>query len=132
MSLSFLTLKIITSSTQLLVILENFDVQKKCKGWTYIQISKIKMKAIGTILTLNFDSQILLHIFPDIKSQNLNFSKFSSKFCHFTSCQFLLQYYSKFSTKSSDFFFKACICYFFIFSPNDRPSKTMKNVFYFI
>ena len=31
--------------------------------------------------------------------------------------------------------FKACVHYFyqiFIFSPNDRPSKTMKNVFYFI
>ena len=31
--------------------------------------------------------------------------------------------------------FKACVCYFlsnFYFSPNDRPSKTMKNVFYFI
>ena len=32
-------------------------------------------------------------------------------------------------------FFKACVCYFhqiFIFSPNDYPSKTMKNAFYFI
>ena len=31
--------------------------------------------------------------------------------------------------------FKACVCYFyqiFIFSPNDSPSKTMKNAFYFI
>ena len=31
--------------------------------------------------------------------------------------------------------FKACICYFlsnFYFSRNDSPSKTMKNVFYFI
>ena len=31
--------------------------------------------------------------------------------------------------------FKACVRYFFsnfYFSPNDRPSKTMKNVFYFI
>ena len=28
--------------------------------------------------------------------------------------------------------FKACVCYFFIFSPNDSRSKTMKNVFYFI
>ena len=30
---------------------------------------------------------------------------------------------------------KACACYFlsnFIFSPNDSPSKTMKNIFYFI
>ena len=30
---------------------------------------------------------------------------------------------------------KACVCYFyqiFIFSPNDIPLKTMKNVFYFI
>ena len=31
-------------------------------------------------------------------------------------------------------FFKACICYFhhffFFFSPNDSPSKTMKNVFF--
>ena len=30
---------------------------------------------------------------------------------------------------------KACVCYFyeiFIFSPNDSPSKTMKNVFHFI
>ena len=30
---------------------------------------------------------------------------------------------------------KACVCYFlsnFFFSPNDSPSKTMKNVFYFI
>ena len=30
---------------------------------------------------------------------------------------------------------KACVCYFlsnFHFSPNDSPSKTMKNVFYFI
>ena len=30
---------------------------------------------------------------------------------------------------------KACVCYFlskFYFSPNDSPSKTMKNVFYFI
>ena len=30
---------------------------------------------------------------------------------------------------------KACVCYFhqiFIFSPNDSPSKTMKNAFYFI
>ena len=30
---------------------------------------------------------------------------------------------------------KACVCYFlsnFYFSPNDTPSKTMKNVFYFI
>ena len=131
MSLSFLTLKIITSSTQLLVILENFDVQKKCKGWTYIQISKIKMKAIGTILTLNFDSQILLHIFPDIKSQNLNFSKFSSKFCHFTSCQFLLQYYANFQPNHLISFLKLVSAIFFIFSPNDRPSKTMKNVFYF-
>ena len=32
-------------------------------------------------------------------------------------------------------FFKACVCYvlpIFYFSPNDSPSKTMKNVFYFI
>ena len=32
-------------------------------------------------------------------------------------------------------FFKACVRYFlsnFYFSPNDSPSKTMKNVFYFI
>ena len=31
--------------------------------------------------------------------------------------------------------FKACVCYFlrnFYSSPNDRPSKTMKDVFYFI
>ena len=31
--------------------------------------------------------------------------------------------------------FKACVRYFlsiFIFTPNDRPLKTMKNVFYFI
>ena len=31
--------------------------------------------------------------------------------------------------------FKACVCYFyqfFTFSPNDSPSKTMKNTFYFI
>ena len=31
--------------------------------------------------------------------------------------------------------FKACVCYFhqiFIFSPNDSPSKTMKNAFYVI
>ena len=31
--------------------------------------------------------------------------------------------------------FKACVRYFhqiFIFSPNDSPSKTMKNAFYFI
>ena len=28
--------------------------------------------------------------------------------------------------------FKACVCYFFIFSPKDSPSKTMKNAFYFI
>ena len=31
--------------------------------------------------------------------------------------------------------FKACICYFFenfYFSPNDSPSKTMKDIFYFI
>ena len=31
--------------------------------------------------------------------------------------------------------FKACVCYFlsnFYFSSNDSPSKTMKNVFYFI
>ena len=31
--------------------------------------------------------------------------------------------------------FKACVCYFlsnFYFSPNDSPSKTMKNAFYFI
>ena len=31
--------------------------------------------------------------------------------------------------------FKACVCYFrsnFCFSPNDSPSKTMKNVFCFI
>ena len=30
---------------------------------------------------------------------------------------------------------KACVCYFyqiFIYAPNDSPSKTMKNVFYFI
>ena len=30
---------------------------------------------------------------------------------------------------------KACACYFlsnFYFSPNDSPSKAMKNVFYFI
>ena len=31
---------------------------------------------------------------------------------------------------------KACFCYFFLpnfcFQPNDSPSKTMKNVFYFI
>ena len=30
---------------------------------------------------------------------------------------------------------KACVCYFlsnFYFSPNDSPSKNMKNVFYFI
>ena len=30
---------------------------------------------------------------------------------------------------------KACVCYFhqiFIFSQNDNPLKTMKNVFYFI
>ena len=33
------------------------------------------------------------------------------------------------------YIFKACVCYFlfyFYFSPNDIPSKTMKNVFYFI
>ena len=33
------------------------------------------------------------------------------------------------------FLFKACVRYFlsnFYFSPNDSPSKTMKNVFYFI
>ena len=32
-------------------------------------------------------------------------------------------------------YFKACVCYFlsnFNFPPNDSPSKTMKNVFYFI
>ena len=31
--------------------------------------------------------------------------------------------------------FKACVCYFlsnFYFSPNDSPSKTIKNAFYFI
>ena len=30
--------------------------------------------------------------------------------------------------------FKACVCFFcqiFIFSPNDTPSKTVKNAFYF-
>ena len=33
------------------------------------------------------------------------------------------------------YIFKACVRYFllnFYFSPNDNPSKTMKNVFYFI
>ena len=33
------------------------------------------------------------------------------------------------------FYFKACVRYFFsnfYFSPNDRPSETMKNDFYFI
>ena len=27
---------------------------------------------------------------------------------------------------------KACVCYFLFFSPNDSPSKTMKNALYFI
>ena len=36
---------------------------------------------------------------------------------------------------NSDFgkdFFRACVCYFLPFSPNDSPSKSMKNAFYFI
>ena len=39
------------------------------------------------------------------------------------------------STHKSTSPFKACVRYFyqiFIFSPNDSPSKTVKNVFYFI
>ena len=47
--------------------------------------------------------------------------------------------YCKLFTKSEHlhdyYIFKACVCYFlsnFYFSPNDIPSKTMKNVFYFI
>ena len=37
--------------------------------------------------------------------------------------------------RKTDVTFKACVRYFlsnFYFSPNDSPSKTMKNVFYFI
>ena len=37
--------------------------------------------------------------------------------------------------KTRCFTFKACVPYFrqiFIFSPNDSPSKAMKNAFYFI
>ena len=37
--------------------------------------------------------------------------------------------------KVLDMTLKACVCFFykiFIFSPNDNPSKSMKNVFYFI
>ena len=37
--------------------------------------------------------------------------------------------------KSGASIVKACVCYFhqiFIFSPNDSPSKTMKNDFYFV
>ena len=39
------------------------------------------------------------------------------------------------SVKRSFYSFKACARYFhqiFIFSPNNSPSKTMKNAFYFI
>ena len=48
------------------------------------------------------------------------------------SVSYILQLSFKFLKKS---LFKACVRYFyqiFIFSPNDSPSKTMKNAFYFI
>ena len=41
----------------------------------------------------------------------------------------------KMKQKALFIIFKACVRYFyqfFIFSPNDSPSKTMKNGFYFI
>ena len=57
----FLTLKVIVSSTQFFLILENFDMK------TYVQYSKSEMKIICTILTWVFNFFILLHVFPYIK-----------------------------------------------------------------
>ena len=49
--------------------------------------------------------------------------------------QCTVNYLQKVSICIIYYIFKACVCYFlpnFYFSPNDIPSKTMKNVFYFI
>ena len=51
-----------------------------------------------------------------------NFSQFIEKLLKFEEMEYLIHH------------FKACVCYFltnFYFSPNDSPSKTMKDVFLF-
>ena len=49
--------------------------------------------------------------------------------------QYTVNYLQKTSICMIYYIFSACVRYFlsnFYFSPNDNPSKTMKNVFYFI
>ena len=104
----FLTLKVIASSTQFLVILENFDIQKIIEELkTYPNF-----KNRNEDHRLEFWHEILILTFPAYFSiclaQNMRISKFLSKLHIIFSIHrliVLLQYYAKFLTKSSDFFF---------------------------
>ena len=76
------------------------------------------------------------------KNCNANFKHQQSKHKHMRLYKQKPEHSVKFSCAvcnkqftHKDSLLKACVCYFFqifIFSPNDSPSKTMKNVFYFI
>ena len=110
----------------------------KYLNWNFwiIGASAYIMNAIAFIYYVSFilykiDNIVFMStVFPGSKCWNKKFFLPRMKFIEYTPVQNILKYVSAgFGTLK---LVSAIFCQIFIFSSKDRPSKTMKNVFYFI